>query len=159
MSQFLYLKKNQLILPIGYELGFLVGIILSRRYSHSYILGMLSFEWDAKIMQALTIFDNDGIFKKTFSNERLILSGKLYLYLRELIQYAHSIFDRDSSVDRVHSFTSGIRDVILESEKVRCSPRTAEHIQKLLWYWFEEQVVIQKQEMNNKKRLVTLKLG
>jgi hypothetical protein len=149
-------KKN--IIPVDYELGYIMGILLARRYLQAYVRQQESVLFDEQyvggsFLSYLHIFNTrNTVF---YQHGTFVLNGDLYQHIKQLIQYINTRMATDYEICQSQSFVKGIRDVFLkpDTEFSHQKFQVMEYIQKNLWYWFElnTQMTIQTRPRCRKK--------
>ena len=152
----IYLSKTNII-PVNYELGYIFGILLAKKYIQAYIQQQECFLFDVdeveQFINCLHIFNTQD--KIEDKNGSVVISGNLFKKINHLIRYLDTQMVDDDVICQSQNFVRGIRDVFLKQTYFsRPYHALIEYIQKILWHWFEIKTLITIEKLNRNCRKI-----
>lgn len=138
---YLHLSK-QLIVQIGYELGYLFGTFFKERC----ILDLreepkMLIKYNTKLFEAFEFLATDKINIIDKSGEKFIVgSNNLFNLMNELNSYAKNKLFNTSILFTSKLCATGFRDVFKTGITISSDYKLFNFIEKVIWYWFEEKL-------------------
>lgn len=150
-------QKQKYIIQVNYELGYLFGLLISKRY----VINLRGEEPKIRMLYHSSVFQvlEDLDLNRLYISEKpdgvfIIISGELFDLVYELIRYTQTKLLKDDLFFQSKECATGFCDFFKERITITINKNLSNVIEKLMWYWFERKIEIQNVVKNN--RLVYL---
>lgn len=130
---------DPICLQVNYELGYIIGVLLTRNYTHE-LSTSFQFSYDSKLYSSLETLGSQHTL--TYDASTITVQNELYLILETLARYTRRKIFLDQELCQVEEYVKGLRDVFASNVVATRHRILIEYLQRYVWYWFEQRVSI-----------------
>jgi hypothetical protein len=145
-------NSKTVCLQVNYELGYVVGTILSSSYVHQVSFNF-RFIYDPILLSSLETLGTVNTITEEYqesldetdpkdSTRIIVVKDELYTILQAIVAYTRQKIFTDTTLCTVKEFVRGFRDVFSKTVASTHNRQLIEYVQRYIWYWFEQRLSI-----------------